>query len=207
LTLEPPSDPLKEALDQRFAVSQSRQLLGSPASLSLRQLIASGGRVLPHHPARRRSARRENEHRGRINEPTNDSPTFINALDEEVGPGIDQALASEGINWDSLPVGAIVTVAFSDGTKTLYIKTNGQFNDHSGWAGVAWNKHGQRINRGGAVQSNPNTSGTGSHCSRVWSIRRPLQLVLLGGDKCTQNVTIIDGSGNQTNLGTIIVPC
>src|SRR4029077_11191519 len=96
-----------------------------------------------------------------VNEPTNYSPTFVNALDEEVGPGIDQALLlGQGVNWSFLPVNTIVTVIFSDGTKALYKKTNNT-NDHWHWAGVAWDKNGNRINSGGQPLSNPNTSGGG----------------------------------------------
>jgi hypothetical protein len=123
-----------------------------------------------------------------VNEPAYYSTTFINALDQEVGPGIAQALAAEKINWNSLPVGAFVTVVFSDGTKALYIKTNGQITDHWAWAGVAWDKHGNRINRAGQPQSNPNTSGTGGGAVTAPGFGASggrYNWYLLGGDQCT----------------------
>jgi hypothetical protein len=92
--------------------------------------------------------------------PDSYSESFINSIDEEVGPGIDLALSQEGVSWAGIPIGTVITVNFSDGTTAQYIKTNNS-TDHWAWNGVAHNKSGQPINRNGTVQTNPNTAGTG----------------------------------------------
>jgi len=137
------------------------------------------------------------------------SVTFINSLDEEVGPGIDQALANKGINWSTLPVGAIVLVKFQDGTRAAFVKTNSQITIHWAWFGFAWNANGQPINRGGGLIQNPNTSGTGGGSFRgVVSNGGSWELDIVGMDLCTTYEMItVDGQLVVPPHDTGMEPC
>lgn len=144
-----------------------------------------------------------------VNEPSYYTTTFINSQDVEVGPGIDQALAAQGVNWNSLSLGTTVTVVFPDGTKAIYIKFQVEYTDHWQWTGVAWDKNGNRINRAGQVQKNPNTSGGGggSVDAPGFGTGNRWSWAIFGGGSCTQNITINEPDGSSINLGTIVVPC
>jgi hypothetical protein len=128
--------------------------------------------------------------------------SFINSIDEEVGPGIDQALLAKGIVWADLPTGTIVTVVFQDGTKAQFIKVE-QSSDHWVWAGKAWNSQGKLINRGGSLVANPNSSGAGGGGASITVGQA--QFGLASQALCTweQSVT----SDGQTDTAFFEEPC
>lgn len=121
--------------------------------------------------------------------------SFINSIDEEVGPGIDLALAQLGIPWSGLPLNTPITVKFSDGTTAIYIKTNPS-SDHWQWSGIAHNKNNQLINRDGSLRSNPNTAGIGGGSVSVpgFGPGAGLSWLIDGGDQCfASSYVTIDG--------------
>lgn len=143
-----------------------------------------------------------------VNEPTNYQISFIGSDDAEVGPGIDQALLAQGINWAFLPIGSLVTVKFNDGTKAIYFKKDNT-DAHWVWAGSAWDSHGNQIYRNGQPLQNPNTSGAGGGSATVpgfgggggfsWSVG--------GGNDCTQSITVAPADEAAFNIGTIVITC
>jgi hypothetical protein len=139
------------------------------------------------------------------------SPTyqssFINSIDEEIGPGIDAALASLGINWASSPLikeGIVVTVLFPDKTKAQFVKYNGKMSDHWVWNGKAWNKDGKLILRDGTLHTNGNTGGSGGGTANF--NYNGNQFRFGGGAWCTWTQTITV-SGEVAGTSTFVDPC
>jgi hypothetical protein len=97
-----------------------------------------------------------------VNEPADYAGSFINSLDEEVVPGISNALIQMGVNPATIAVGTLITVKFADGTTAQYIKASSTSSYQWTWTGVAHNSAGKLIHRDGSLVVNPNTAGNGS---------------------------------------------
>lgn len=93
---------------------------------------------------------------------TDYASSFINSLEEEVVPGIGNALIQLGVNPATISVGTLITVKFSDGTTAQYIKISSTSSYQWPWTGIAHNSSGLLINRDGSLVVNPNTIGNGS---------------------------------------------
>jgi hypothetical protein len=133
--------------------------------------------------------------------------SIINSDDAEVGPGIDLALAAQGILWADLPVGFVITVNFQDGTSAQFIKDS-NFSAHWVWTGVAHNKNKQPINRNGIVISNPNTAGIGAGqivTPGFGSDGTTVTFSVSPGNLCTAAVTVGWDGDEFTDLGYF--PC
>lgn len=134
--------------------------------------------------------------------------SFVGSLDEEVGPGIDQALLAKGINVASLQVGTMIMVEFSDGTKAIYfIYQSPLISDHWQWAGVAWDKNGNPITRGGTINQNPNSSGQGG--GDAGSTHQGTDTINfdLGGDPTCVTWQTITVNGVSSGPNKFYVPC
>ena len=142
-----------------------------------------------------------------VNEPPAYSGSIINSDDAEVGPGIDNALAAQGINWAELPVGFVITVNFQDGTSAQFIKTS-NLSYHWVWTTVAHNKLKQPINRNGIVIQNTNTAGIGAGqivAPGFGSDGTTVTFTVSPGNLCTAAVTVGWDGGEFTDLGYF--PC
>lgn len=113
------------------------------------------------------------------------------------------------INWNTLPVGALVLVEFPDKTKAVFVKTNGSITDHWAWAGMAWDADGKPINRQGVQIVNPNSSGSGAGAANYSRTPTPSSSVFYTvgwAPRCTSMTTISIDSSVVSTVFTL-VPC
>lgn len=141
--------------------------------------------------------------------PVNLSPTysssFVNSLDEEVGPGIPQAIAAKGINPVFLPVGTIVLVVFADGTKATYRKVTLLGTDQWVWTGKAWDAQGRPINRNGSPRAG-GVAGAGS--AGAVNTQTPASVFrLIASQSCQMTTSISDPAGGYTYTVSHLIPC
>ncbi len=98
-----------------------------------------------------------------VDEPPAYAGSFINTSDDEITPGISNALLLEkGINPNSIDLGTVITVKFQDGTSAQYQKVSKVSSYMWQWNGTAHNKDGKLIDRAGNLKINPNTAGAGA---------------------------------------------
>lgn len=131
--------------------------------------------------------------------------SFINSIDEEVIPGISQAILAKGINPASLPVGTIVLVVFPDGTKATFVKVNASGSVQWEWAGRAWNAEGKPITRNGALKTGGVTGASGDGQVNVQT--GAVHYALTAGQSCQISTSIHDPAGGFTYSVWHIIPC
>src|SRR5207237_8014892 len=83
------------------------------------------------------------------------------ATDDRDGPASARAMLLLVIDQASIPLGAVITGKFHDGTTAQYVKQSDFATYQWIWNGVANDKNGHRIYRNGTLVGNSNTSGTG----------------------------------------------
>lgn len=137
--------------------------------------------------------------------PTDYAFSFISNLDEEIIPGIGQALFLKGINPASIAAGTVITVTFDDGTSAQYVKASATATYQWTWNGVAHNAQGKRINRDGSLRNNPNTGGVGGGEAR--STRGANTFRLLGGSSCGASGSISQNGVTFQNYVYNYLPC
>jgi hypothetical protein len=140
-----------------------------------------------------------------VNLSPNYASSFINSLDEEVGPGIPQAIAAKGINPVFLPVGTIVMVVFADGTKATFKKVTQLGSDQWVWTGQAWDAQGRPIRRDGtpkaggvAGASSAGAVNTSTPASHFW---------LIAAQLCQVTTSISDPAGGNVYTVSNLIPC
>lgn len=133
--------------------------------------------------------------------------SFINSLDEEVLPGIGNALISMGVNPASIEVGTVITVKFSDGTTAQYVKVSSTSSYQWQWNGIAHDSNGHLIDRNGHVLPNPNTAGDGGGDARVPGFGRGagIDWDLIDRGTCTTWTTVT--WGDETSIYYSYNPC
>ena len=141
--------------------------------------------------------------------PVNLSPdyasSFINSLDEEVGPGIPQAIAAKGINPVFLPVGTIVMVVFEDGSKATYRRVSLIGSIQWVWTGQAWDAQGRPIHRNGTLKGGGVAAA--SSAGSVSTNTPTSVFMLLATQYCQVTTNISDPAGGHTYTVSHQIPC
>lgn len=147
---------------------------------------------------------------GNVNVPADYQRSFVcNCELEDMGAQVAGWISAQyHIVAETLKVGTIVTLVFSDGSKAQFQKISGTGTLRWQWNGKAWDAQGNRIDQNGNMVGNPNTSGAGAGEVAVpgFGAMSGVNFDLLDQGSCTY-ITTITINGVEDGKWSNIAPC
>ena len=133
-----------------------------------------------------------------IDIPTDYGGSYVGSMDEDTNSGISRVLYIDRlINPNSVAVGTVVTVKWSDGTTAKFIRTTAIGSIQWQYVpGSARDAQGRPITHAGSLIQNPNAGSGGTGSGSVNPVVSdpnglyPWYLYINGGPDCTSNIGV-----------------